>query len=76
LDARLSFGCTIIGSGGIYELFDCLEYFIAGARALMLGTVNFIDPMRVAALKKELAEFLEGEKTSLDELIGSYKKYA
>jgi len=66
------FGCTIIGSGGIYELFDCLEYFIAGARALMLGTVNFIDPMRMAALKKELAEFLENEKLSLDELIGSY----
>ena len=66
------FGCTIIGSGGIYELFDCVEYFIAGARALMLGTVIFIDPMRVAALKKELAEFLEEEKSSLDDLIGSY----
>ena len=53
-------------------MFDCVEYFIAGARALMLGTVIFIDPMRVAALKKELAEFLEEEKSSLDDLIGSY----
>jgi dihydroorotate dehydrogenase (NAD+) catalytic subunit len=67
------FGCDIFASGGIYNLFDCLEYFIAGARALMLGTVNFIDPSRIKKLKSELQDFLIDQNTTLDEIIGSYK---
>ena len=72
-DVYSEYKCPIIASGGIYNLFDCLEYFIAGAQALMLGTVNFIDPTRVVALKKEVADFLSDQKTKLVDIIGSYK---
>jgi dihydroorotate dehydrogenase (NAD+) catalytic subunit len=34
----------IIGIGGIATLDDCMEYFVAGASAVQLGTVNFYDP--------------------------------
>ena len=67
------FGCDIVGSGGIYNLYDCLEYFIAGAKAVMLGSVNFVYPDKVVSLKKELLEFLEGEEIDLSEIIGSFK---
>ena len=66
------FRFPIVASGGIYEIYDCLEFFIAGAGAVMLGTVNFIDPMRVVTLKHELAKYLEDKKISFNELIGSY----
>lgn len=69
------FRCPIIASGGIYTLTDCLEYLIAGARGLMLGTVNFIDPTRVISLKKELSQHLTEKKISLTELIGSYQSF-
>jgi dihydroorotate dehydrogenase (NAD+) catalytic subunit len=72
-DIYKEFKCPVIGSGGVYNLFDCLEYFIAGAGAIMLGTVNFIDPTRVIKLKSELSDFLDKQKTSLDDLIGSYR---
>lgn len=70
------FKCPIIGSGGIYALFDCLEYFIAGAGAAMLGTVNFTDPMRVVSLKKELLEYLKEKNVKLPDLVGSYIEFS
>ena len=70
------FKCPIIGSGGIYALFDCLEYFIAGAGAVMLGTVNFTDPMRVVSLKKELLEYLKEKNVKLPDLVGSYIEFS
>jgi len=70
------FKCPIIGSGGIYTLFDCLEYFIAGAGAAMLGTVNFTDPMRVVSLKKELLEYLKEKNVKLPDLVGSYIEFS
>jgi len=71
-----AFKCPIIGSGGIYTLFDCLEYFIAGAGAVMLGTVNFTDPMRVVSLKKELLEYLKEKNVKLPDLVGSYIEFS
>ena len=38
--------CPIIGTGGIYETSDAIEFLIAGASAVSLGTVNFIQPNR------------------------------
>lgn len=34
----------IIGIGGIATIDDCMEFFVAGAAAIQLGTVNFYDP--------------------------------
>ena len=39
----------VIGIGGIATTRDALEFLIAGARAVQLGTANFSDPL--AALK-------------------------
>ena len=35
----------IIGMGGIYSGIDALEFIMAGASAVMVGTANFTNPM-------------------------------
>jgi dihydroorotate dehydrogenase (NAD+) catalytic subunit len=34
----------IIGIGGIMNWMDAVEFLIAGARAVQVGTANFVDP--------------------------------
>ena len=34
----------IIGMGGIYSAADAVEFFIAGASAVAVGTANFLEP--------------------------------
>jgi dihydroorotate dehydrogenase (NAD+) catalytic subunit len=34
----------LVGIGGIATLDDCMEFFVTGATAVQLGTVNFYDP--------------------------------
>ena len=63
----------IIGSGGTYETSDALEFFIAGASAVSLGTVNFIHPNRAREICMGLAEYLSAHGISLHDLIGSYE---
>lgn len=68
-----AFHCPIMASGGIYKWEDAVEYLIAGATALALGTVNFVDPQRVVTIREGLERFLEAEQCSLAELRGSYR---
>jgi len=34
----------VIGMGGITDARDALEFMIAGANAVQIGTANFVDP--------------------------------
>ncbi len=63
----------IIGTGGIYETSDALEYLIAGATAISLGTVNFIHPNRAKEICEGIREYLARNGMTLEELTGSYK---
>jgi dihydroorotate dehydrogenase (NAD+) catalytic subunit len=63
----------IIGTGGIYETSDAIEFLIAGASAVSLGTVNFIHPNRAKDICTELSMYLCRRKMGLEELVGSYK---
>ncbi len=63
----------IIGTGGVYETSDALEFFIAGACAISVGTVNFMDPDRASEICKGLASYLNEHGMTLDELVGSYR---
>ena len=61
----------IIGMGGIMNADDVIEFFLAGASAVAVGTANFIDPMIcpdiITALPDKLAEMQVG---SISELCG------
>lgn len=49
----------VIGMGGISKLNDALEFFIVGADAVALGTVNFTDPSAALTLVRDLRDYLE-----------------
>jgi dihydroorotate dehydrogenase (NAD+) catalytic subunit len=43
---RQDLGIPVIGCGGIWTARDALEFILAGATAVQLGTVNFTHPDR------------------------------
>lgn len=65
----------IIGVGGIESINDVMEYIVAGASAVQIGTANFYDPGLACRLVDDLAEIIEDEGVdSISELVGSIKK--
>ncbi len=62
----------VVGVGGIATLDDVMEFLVAGASAVQLGTVNFYDPtasQRVAAALPETLARLG--TTSVREMVGT-----
>jgi dihydroorotate dehydrogenase (NAD+) catalytic subunit len=61
----------IVGQGGIENLTDALEFFLAGAAAISIGTGNFTDPRIPERIVVELGEYLVRRNlTSLDQIVG------
>ena len=62
----------IIGQGGITTAKDALEFIIAGASAVGVGTALFYDPLVCKKINAGLAEYLERHQLgSIAELVGS-----
>lgn len=68
-----AFRCPIIASGGIYRWEDAAEYLIVGAAGLALGTVNFVDPLRVTTIREGLTAWLARSGETLEQVRGSYR---
>ena len=65
----------IIGMGGIKTVDDILEFFMAGASAVAVGTMNFNDPMILPRLIDQLPQRMdELGINSIEELIASVKE--
>lgn len=65
-------GVPLIGSGGILTAADALEFIMAGASAVQVGTANLINPRAPVEVLDGIREFLLKEKIlSLRELIGA-----
>jgi dihydroorotate dehydrogenase (NAD+) catalytic subunit len=63
----------IIGIGGIMNWKDIIEFMIAGASAVQIGTLNFIDPTAPEKMIKELEDYCVANKVAkLSELTASY----
>ena len=62
----------VIGVGGIMTAEDALEYIIAGATAVQVGTANFVNPRATMDVLEGLERFLIEEKIpDIKNLIGS-----
>jgi len=66
----------VIGMGGIMDARDSIEFMLAGASAVMVGTANFITPTACVDIANELEVYCnnEGLKT-VAELTGAVKLY-
>ncbi len=70
--ARRAVPVPLIGVGGIHGARDALEFIIAGASAVQLGTVNFIYPGRWREVVEGIEGYLQRHgMTSLSQLVGS-----
>ena len=59
----------IIGMGGISNYRDCLEFIMAGASAVQVGTSNFVDFNTMINIVDDLEEYMQRENLdSLDEI--------
>jgi dihydroorotate dehydrogenase (NAD+) catalytic subunit len=62
----------VIGIGGIVRAVDALEFLIVGARAVQVGTANFVDPNAMQTIIDGLEEFCQNEGIEdINELIGT-----
>jgi dihydroorotate dehydrogenase (NAD+) catalytic subunit len=67
-------GVPIIGQGGITTATDALEFLIAGATAVGVGTALFYDPMVCKKINAGIAEYLrEQSLTRVTQLTGSLR---
>ena len=64
----------IIGQGGITTVEDVLEFIIAGATAIGIGTVLFYDPMVCKVIAEGLTAYLQANRMQhISELVGTLK---
>ena len=64
----------IIGIGGIMDTESALEFFIAGATAVSVGTANFIDPQASLKIITGLQQYmLDNNLQNLSQLTGRLK---
>ncbi|MCL2503122.1 MAG: dihydroorotate dehydrogenase [Coriobacteriia bacterium] len=61
----------VIGMGGITSAEDAVEFLIAGATAVGIGTANFTDPRAMMQILDGLGEWCKTHSVSVTDLIGS-----
>ena len=62
----------VIGLGGIMNADDAIEFLLAGASAIQIGTANFIDPTVTVKVAQGINDYLERHGCkSVSEIIGA-----
>nr|WP_319484929.1 dihydroorotate dehydrogenase [uncultured Cohaesibacter sp.] len=77
---RMTYQCAkavdipIIGCGGISTVEDVIEYLIAGASAVQVGTATFIRPTAMVQIIRDLAAYVESQGlVGVSDLTGSIR---
>ena len=61
----------VVGMGGITSAEDALKFLMAGARAVQVGTMTFVNPKAMLEIIDGLAAYCEREKlANLQEIVG------
>jgi len=73
-EARRAVKIPVIGLGGIEKADDVLEYVIAGASAVQIGTANFSQPKACVEILNQLEKSCRSNNiNSINSLIGSFQ---
>ena len=65
-------GIPVVGLGGIMSATDAVEFLLAGATAVEIGTANFVDPSVSEKVARGIGEYLERHGfQSVNEIIGA-----
>jgi dihydroorotate dehydrogenase (NAD+) catalytic subunit len=64
----------IVGIGGIMNATDAIEFFLAGATSIQVGTANFIDPAISVKIIDGIESYMERHDIAdVNDLIGALK---
>ena len=70
-------GIPIIGQGGITNAADAIEFLIAGATAVGIGTALFYDPLICPKINRGIIEYLKRHRVrSVSDLVGTLQPHA
>jgi dihydroorotate dehydrogenase (NAD+) catalytic subunit len=73
-EARRAVKIPVIGLGGVEKAEDALEYLIAGASAVQVGTANFSQPAACAEILNGLEKWCRTNNiNTLNKIIGSFQ---
>jgi dihydroorotate dehydrogenase (NAD+) catalytic subunit len=62
----------VIGMGGITDARDALEFMIAGATAVQVGTANFVDPLVWSKILDGMRDYMRRHKIArISDIVGS-----
>lgn len=62
----------VVGTGGIMNAKDAIEFILAGATAIQIGTANFIDPQVSVKVVEGIKEYMVRHQVSdINDLIGA-----
>ena len=64
----------IIGIGGIFTAKDALEFLLAGATAIQVGTANFSDPCAALKVREGIRDYCAEAGIDAAELIGRARR--
>jgi dihydroorotate dehydrogenase (NAD+) catalytic subunit len=65
----------VIGMGGIMTAQDAVEFIIAGARAVSVGTANFVNPLAAVEIISGVKSFMiRNHISDINDLVGSLMK--
>jgi dihydroorotate dehydrogenase (NAD+) catalytic subunit len=71
-ETRQAVKIPVIGMGGIAEARDAIEFMIAGASAVQVGTASFVDPFIWSKLLDGISEYMRRHGVShIADLVGS-----
>jgi dihydroorotate dehydrogenase (NAD+) catalytic subunit len=71
-ECRQAVEIPIVGMGGIANARDAIEFIIAGATAVQIGTANFVDPLIWPKLLSGLKSYLERHRIErVRDLVGT-----
>ena len=64
----------VVGLGGIMNATDAIEFFLAGASAVQIGTANFIDPSVTEKVVLGIDDYLDRHGfSSINDIVGALK---
>src|ERR671931_189127 len=71
-ECRQAVKIPIIGAGGITDARDALEFMIAGAAAVQIGTANFVDPFIWSKLLDGIRDYMQRHQIArIADLVGT-----
>jgi dihydroorotate dehydrogenase (NAD+) catalytic subunit len=71
-ECREAVKIPVIGMGGIADARDAIEFMIAGANAVQVGTANFVDPLIWGRLLDGIQDYLRRHKIErVSDLVGT-----